>query len=171
MLLDHEVCVDGHGLETREQGVAPIEVTPACLHEPDRRVGEVSHGATQEVTRGNEVGVEDRVEIGRTERHPESQRSRFEAGALSPPYVLHQEPVDAPVQHNLTDTGRERLASAKCREQLAHESGRAVVGIVEHLDDQPIGRVVELEYPLEQALHDVQLVVEGELDGHRRPAG
>jgi len=171
LLLDNEVGVDGHSLQTREQRVAPIEMTPTRLHESDGRVGEAPHRTTQEVTRRNEVGVEDRVEIGETECHPKGQGSRFEAGAFSPTHMLHQEPVGAPVQCGLTDAGREGLAGAQRDEQLVYESGRAVVGVVEHLDDQPLGRIVELEHPLEQALHDVQFVEEGELDGYHRAPG
>src|SRR5437870_13828398 len=39
------------------------------------------------------------------------------------------------------------------------------------LDLEPVARVVEPADSLEQAARDVTLVVEGQLDGHRRPLG
>jgi hypothetical protein len=80
------------------------------------------------------------------------QRSRLEADAvaavqmLDPEASLEEPPYD-----------------------LSNNRGSLVVGVVEHLDLQPIPWIVEAAYGADESLGDIHFVEERQLDGDQRP--
>ena len=62
-VLDDKVAVEEDRLAAGQQAFGAVEVAPARLHHAQLGVGEVVHGALEEVGRRNEVGVEDGDEL------------------------------------------------------------------------------------------------------------
>jgi len=152
LLLDAEVGVEQRGLRAREPRGATIQVAPARLDHAHAGIGEGRHDAPQEVHRGHEVGVEDREQLAMGDAHPGGERAGLEAAAAQPTDVAHVDPARA-------------MARDRRRRALAGVVGR----VVEHLDLEAAGRVVERRRGADQPLDDVALVVDRELDGDHRP--
>ena len=62
-MLDDEVTIEHHGLDSGEQGGVSVDVSPAGLNQADLGVGEVVNSASQEIGLGEEVGVKDGDEL------------------------------------------------------------------------------------------------------------
>jgi hypothetical protein len=58
-VLEAEMRVEEDGLHAGEERRLAVQVQPPTLHEREPRVGEVGHGAAEEVALRDEVGVED----------------------------------------------------------------------------------------------------------------
>ena len=150
-LLDPEVRVEHHGLRRGEQRAAAIEVRPARLHHPDPRVAEVPGEAHEEVRGGNEVGVEQRDPLAAGFQESGCQRAGLEAVPVAPPPHAR---LDAPLS-------KERHGTI---DPLAGVVGR----VVEHLDLEPLARVLECAGRGDQPLDHAPLVVDRQLDGEER---
>ena len=150
-LLDQEVEVDRQRLQSREPGVALVEVPPARLHETDRIVGKHANRPAQEVGRRHEVGVEDRDERRLRERHPVREGAGLEAIPLQPAHVRHLEAAPSPP-----------------REPRVDDLSGLVVGVVEHLHLESIGGPFDGTDRVDHALRDVPLVVNRDLHADQR---
>ena len=62
-VLDDEVAVEEDRLDLRQQREIAVQVLPARLHHPDRRIREVGEARAQHVGTRDEVGVEDEQEL------------------------------------------------------------------------------------------------------------
>ncbi len=151
-VLEHEVAVEQHRLDFRQERVVLIEMAPARLHERKLRIREVADRPPQEVGRRHEVGVEDRDELAARGLEPRVERARLEARAIRPVQVLDVEPARRlPPHRELRDVTR-------------------LVGrIVQDLDLELVLRIVDRRHRVDQAIDDVHLVVEGKLDRDDRP--
>ena len=157
--LEDEVAVDEEALDVRQEVLVEVQVVPARLHEPDLRGREVGHRLAEEIRRGDEVGVEDRDELRVVPLEPGGERPRLEPLAVAPAEVLDRHPP------------RLQLG-ARARRGL----DRLVRRVVEELDPDPVAGVVEPLHRIEDAAHDLALVVDGDLHedgrqdrGVRRP--
>ena len=147
-LFDDEVAVEEDRLGAGEHGSTAVEVIPADLDHADDGVGEVVDGAFEDAGSGDEVGVEygDEVALG-----------DFESGVEGT--GLEADAVDA---MDVTDIVP---AVAHAAGALPGDVGALVGGIVEDLDFELIGGVVDVAGGLDDALSDEILVVHRELDG------
>ena len=114
---------------------------------PIARVGEVRHQPGQEVGGRDEVGVEDGDELAARRLQPGLERARLVPGAIGAVEVLD---VDA-------------LRGEAPDRQLG-DAARLVGRVVQHLDFEQLARVVDAAHRLDQAIGDVHLVVERQLD-------
>ena len=150
-VLEDEVRVEQHRLDARQQRVVLVDVAPARLHDRDLRVGEVVHGAQQEIGLRQEVGVEDRDELALGDVHARLERAGLVARAIAAVQIGDVDPV--------------RRGATNC--QLS-DGPRLVGRVVQHLDFELVPRVVHLADRLDQPVHDVHLVVDGQLNGDGR---
>ena len=81
-VLEHEVRVEQDRLDLGQQRVILVDVTPARLHHPDVRRVEMRQRLQQEVLRRNEVGVEDRDEVGLRQLQARFERARLVSRAI-----------------------------------------------------------------------------------------
>src|SRR5262249_51385358 len=77
-VLEHEVAVEQHGLDTREQRVVLIEVAPAGLDERQLRVLEVAHRPPEKIRWWHEVRVEDGDVLAARDPEAGVERARLE---------------------------------------------------------------------------------------------
>ena len=150
-VLEHEVRVEQHGLDLRQQRVVLVDVAPARLHQRDLLVGEVIDGARQEVGLRNEVGVEDRDELAARDLQALVERAGLVAGAIRAVDVL-----DVDALHRMATHG-------ELRDLL-----RLVRRIVQHLDLEQLARIFDLADSIDQPIDDIHFVVERQLDGDDR---
>ena len=108
--------------------------------------------AAQEVGVRPEVGIEDRDELGVGPSQAPGQRPRLEAAAFGAAQHAHIHPAAAM-------PGRPRLG----------QLGRPIGGIVQDLDLQPIGRIIQCGRGVNQPLDDVLLVEDRQLHRDARP--
>ena len=113
---------------------------------------EIRHGAAQEIGRRKEIGVEDGDEFAAGGFQPFGQRAGLVAFAI--------------VAMQVADIGAEGLVALDAG---AGDLLRLVGGIVEHLDFEFLGRIVEARDGFDQPLDDVALVVDRKLHGDARP--
>jgi len=140
-MLDGEVSVEEDRLDPREQRTSAIQVAPTRLHHPYFRIVEVRNSPTQKVRRRNEIGVKHTNELATRDAQSSFQRARLEAATIRPTQVHHGQSVADQVGH-----------------AVRHGIGRAVARVVQHLDLQPITRIVERRYGIEQSLNDIEFV-------------
>ena len=123
-------------------------MVPAGLHHADPWIGHGREEVFEEVGWRDEIGVENEdVVAGR----------RVEA--LGEGARLVAEPVGA-VEDGDVDASLPPLVGA-----LPGEGGGVVGGVVEDLDLEEVGGMGEAAGGVDEALDDVRLVVDGELDG------
>jgi len=149
-MLDPEMSVEHRGLRGREGRAGAVQVGPAGLHHPDRRVGEVRCEAKQEIGGGNEVGVEHGDQLAASACQPVRQRAGLEPLSVRATQVVDVHATCAMARH------RERGAL-----------GGLVVRVIEHLDLEPARRVVECGRGVDQTGDDPALVEDRQLDGDR----
>ena len=77
-MIQNEMAIEQHGLHFGQEVVAPVEVTPARLHQSHPGVGEVMDGAHEEVGGRAEIGVEYRDQLA---------GGRFETGLQGAGFV------------------------------------------------------------------------------------
>ena len=124
---------------------------PARLDHTDARMAEVVDHVAEEPRLGHEIGVEESDEFAARQAQPMGQRTRLEADPAAPPHVHDVVPETAHPGH--------------------HRPGDArglVVGVVENLDLQAVGRILEPAGRADHALDHVDLVVDRKLDRDRR---
>jgi len=127
-------------------------VTPAGLHHAHVGVGEVRQRAPQHIHRRHEVGVEDADELTARSRQAGGQGARFEPGAVAAMNMLDVE-----------------AAAAQFGDGARHDIPGAVGGIVEHLDLQPLARIVDRRRRLDEAFGNVHLVEQRKLYSYAGP--
>ncbi len=150
-VLEDEVRVEQHRLDLGQQRIVFVDVAPARLHQRDLLVGEVMNGAFEEIRLRDEVGVEDRHEIAACHLQALVERAGLVAGA-----ILAMDVLDVDALHRVPAHG-----------ELSDLPG--LIGrVVQHLDLEQLARVFDLADRIEQAIDDVHLVVERQLDGDDR---
>ena len=145
-VFEDEVPVEQDRLDSRQQRIVLVDVAPARLHHTDLGVGEVVDGALQEVGSWNEVGVEDRDELAACLAH-----AGFERAGLVPAPIGAMDILDV--------HAAERGATHR---ELGDTLG-LVDRIVEYLYFEAIAGVVHLADRIDQPVHDVHLVIDGQL--------
>ena len=75
-LLDGELRVEAHHGGAREHRVLLVEIAPTSLRDADRRIAHVREHGAQKVRRDDEVGVEQRDELGVRVRSARSRALR-----------------------------------------------------------------------------------------------
>ena len=146
--------VDRHRLQASEQRITLVEVTPSRLCKGDGGVVEGAHDPAQKIRRRHEVGVED-CDVWRMRlRESGGQRARFEAGSGT---ASHMGDVD--------------LLSAPVRRTLGDDLCRLVIRVVENLDFEAAVRPVHCADRVDDALRDVSLIEDGDLDAYVRFVG
>ncbi len=58
-MLDHEMAVEQDRFHFGQRRIVAVDVAPARLHHRELGVGEIGHGAAQEIRRRNKVRIED----------------------------------------------------------------------------------------------------------------
>ena len=147
-VFDDEVSVEEDGLAAGEEGIAAVEVFPACLDHADAGVGEVVDGFVEEVFFGDEVGIEDGDEVGFDVFHGVGEGAGFEALAvgsveIGDVIVFFLPGFDVGLGEVCGDIGR----------------------VVEDLDLEEVFGVVELAGGVDDSFNDAGFVEHGELDG------
>jgi hypothetical protein len=125
-MLEDEMGVEQNRLNPREQRIVPIDVPPPGLDHSHARVVEMRHQTQEKVRRRDEVGIEDRDEFPPGDLQAGLQRARLEAGAVRAVVVLD---VDA-------------LGGQPADGRLG-DAASLVSGVVEHLDFEPLARIVD----------------------------
>ncbi len=152
-LLDDEVAVERQPLDTGDRAVLLVQMRPARLRHADVRTRQ--HGrddAAQKVGMRPEVGIEDRNELSAALGQAPSQRPGFEAAPIRPMEHAHVHAAGAM-------PGRARLG----------QCGRLVGGIVQNLNLQPVGRIIQRGRGVNQPLDDMLLVEDRQLHRDVRP--
>src|SRR5262245_11226975 len=127
-------------------------MSPARLDHADAWVGEGRDGLPEKAARRNEVRVEDGDQLAARAGDALAESTCLVTAALAAMEVVDGE------------TGR-----TQTRDELRDDRRRAVGRVVEHLDLEPLARIVEPRDRLDQTGRHGHLVVEGELNGHDRP--
>jgi hypothetical protein len=123
-------------------------MAPAGLDHADLGIGKEMDRLHEEVGRRDEIGVEDEDELAGAGIETALEGAGLEAGAVHAVDVLDVEAFGP----EALDLGLGDVAGF-------------VGGIVENLDLEEVFRVIELGDAIEEALDDVELVKDGELDG------
>jgi hypothetical protein len=133
--------------KARQQRLVLVEVAPAGLHHANVVVlQKEGNGAAQEVGRGHEVGVENGNELA---------VGALQAVAQGPGFVA----LPGGPAHVAQAAGPARRG----RPRAPRQAHGGIGGVVEHLNVQQLGRVVEGGGGVDYPLHHVLLVVEGQL--------
>src|SRR5947209_3448993 len=122
-------------------------MAPTRLHHADLRIGKVRHQPHQKVGRGYEVGIEDGDKLSARDRQPLFERARLVSDAVGAVDVLN------------VVTLRREPSNSELR-----DLARLVRRIVQHLNLEQTGRVLDRAYGLDQTLRDIHLVVERQLN-------
>ena len=118
---------------------------------PTLRIGEIVDGFLQEIGFRHKIGVEDRDELALGGLQAVFQGARLESGPVVPVDVMNVNAAPAPFLGG-------------CAGDLLGFVRR----IVQHLDVKPVARIVEGTDRIDHPLHDIHLVVKGELNGDPR---
>jgi len=147
-LLHQEVAVQKQGLGPREPRVLFVDVIPARLHQANAGILHDGQQRLQQTRRGHEIGVQDEDEVPGRFLQPGRQRACLVACANG---TVDDADLDAPATP---------LPGAPLRE------GRGLIGgVVQYLDLQEPGRMPQPAGRVDQALHDMLLVEDGQLHG------
>jgi len=152
-VLEHEVSVEENRLNLGQQGIVLVDVAPARLHHADVRLAEMGHEPRQEITRRDEVGVEDADELP----------TRALEAASSAPALYPRRSVRC---RYLMSTPS--AAKAKTPHRELRNTPRLVGRVVQHLDLQTLARVLDPADGLDQSVGDVHFVEERQLDRDER---
>ncbi len=146
-VFEDEMPVEQDRLDLRQQRVVLVDVAPARLHHRDAVAGEIRHHPQQEIGGRDEVGVENRDELAA--RHLEA---RFERAGLVPDAVRPVEVLDV------------EALGRKAADGEVRDAAGLVGRVVEHLDFEPLTRILDTAHRVDQAVRHVHLVVERQLD-------
>ena len=144
-------CPEQNRLNLGQKIEIAVQIAPARLHHTHFRIGEMMDGARQEIRRQNEFGVEDRDQLAGGRFQPFVQRPGLEALAIRPVQIVDPMPHVA-------------IALAQRLGELMRVVGR----IVQHLDLQQLGRILDLHHLVDQPLQNVAFVIKGQLNRNRR---
>ncbi len=81
-LLQQQVTIQKHCLDTGQKRVAAIEMSPACLNHAYFRVGEKIDGASEQVGSRDKIGVEYANELAFGRLEADGQSSSFKTGPI-----------------------------------------------------------------------------------------
>ena len=152
-VLDHKMAVEKDRLSAGQQRIVSVDVTPAGLHHADLGIHEMGHAPAQELGTRNKIGIEDGDQLASRRLETGGQGAGLEARPIVAMQVVDVEAFLA-------------LALDQRGDQLDGLVGR----VVEHLDLQPVARIVDTAHGLDQPLRDVLFVEDRQLDGDDRPA-
>ena len=153
-MLDDEMAVEQDAFDFGESGVIAVEICPARLHHGQIGIAEIRQGEAQKIGTGLEIGIEDGDELPSRRLEPLGQRSRFVSFAIRAVQIMNLE------------TKRAVAFDASARDCLS-----LIGGIVEQLDFEQAGRIVQPRNGLDEALHDVTFVKDRKLYSYVRPGG
>ena len=153
-LLHQEVAVEQQRLGAGQPRLAFVEVVPARLHHADPRIGHRRKQVFEEPGRGDEIGVEDENAVAGRRVETRGEGARLVAVAVG---AVEDRDVDAALPP---------LAGTPLG-----KGGGVVGGVVEDLDLEEVAGVGEAAGGVDEALDDVLLVVDGELDGDAGEVG
>jgi hypothetical protein len=145
-VLHHEVAVEEDRLEPREERVLLVQVAPARLDAADLALGEVVDRLLEEVGLGDEVRVEQRDELALGGLKAVVERAGLVAVAVGAVDVFDVDALRAPLLDLLTG-----------------DLDRLIGRIVQHLDLELVGGVVDQARRVDQPLRDVHLIEDREL--------
>jgi len=145
-LFDGEVYIELQGLQAGDEGVVLVEVLPAGLHHAHPFVAKVGYGAAQEVGLGQKIGVEYGDELAAGTRSGIAKGPGLEALAVGAEDLLD---LKAP----LSVFGHLAM----------YDLAGVVGGIIQDVDLKSIRRIIKGGYAIDEPLHDIALVVDGEL--------
>ena len=149
LLLQKEVAIEEKPLRPGEPRVVLVEVVPPGLHHPHAGVGHRGEEFLEEGRRGDEIGVEDEYVLTRGRFQARGERARLVAGSHAA--VEHLD-VHAP--------------APPCPRPLPGERRGLVGGVVQHLDLQVRARMAQPARRVDEPLHHVLLVENGQLNRH-----
>ena len=145
------MAVEEHGLNAGEQAVVAVQVAPAGLDHTDFRIGEEVDHPVEDFWWRDEVGVQNKDIIAFGGEQSVFQGAGFVSGAVGP--------VDEFGVESCGDQfGDFPSADVHC----------FVGGVVQHLDLQPVARVIEAGDGIDEASDDMLFVENGQLDGDQR---
>ena len=152
LLLHREMHIELERLQARDEAVIFVDVLPARLHHAHLFVPKMGDSAAQKIEPGQKIGVENGDELAACLR----------GGRLECPGLVARA-VGAVVQADIEAPGaiRGHLGARHCH---------GLVGaVVEHLYFQAVLRVVQLTDTIDEPVHHVALVENGQLHGDHRP--
>ena len=150
-VFQHEMAVEQNGFDLGQQRVVAVDVRPARLHHADLGIGEVMDALHQKVGRRNKIGVKDGDEFALCRFQSCLQSARLVALAI----------VAVQVNHWISQGG-------VALHQKAGDLNGFVGRVVEQLDVEFFPRIVEPADGVEQPVHHVLLVKDGQLHGDAR---
>ena len=153
-LLNQKVPVQQERLRAGQPRFVLVQVLPAGLDHADPGIGHGREELFEEAWLGDEIGVENQNVVAGGRVEPLGERARLVAV-----------PVGA-VEDGDVDASPPPFVGA-----LPGEGGGVVGGVVEDLDLEEVAGVGEAAGGVDEALDDVRLVVDGELDGDAGAGG
>ena len=147
-LFDQEVAVQEERLGAGQPRFVFVEVVPAGLHHADPGIRHGGEEVFDQAGPGHEVGVEDEDVVAGGRIQTRGEGAGFVAVAVRP------------VENGDVDASLPPLKGA-----LPGQGGGFVGGVVEDLDLEQVAGVGEAAGRVDEALDDVLLVIDGELDG------
>src|SRR5215470_729004 len=76
------MSIQKNRLNSREQGIATVQMTPAGLNHSDFRVGKEMDGPFKQILFGNEIGIEDAKELALCGSESLRKCSSLKAGSI-----------------------------------------------------------------------------------------
>ena len=144
LVLDHEVAVEQRRLGAREQALVAVRVLPARLHHADRADRRSAATSAQQEVGSGTKSASKMQNSSPCAVHAVLERAGLEAGAVGAAQHLGVEP-----------------ARAQARDLLVDDRARLVGRVVEHLDLEPVGRIVERARRADQARATVRSLKSG----------
>ncbi|MEJ2208130.1 MAG: hypothetical protein P8129_03735 [Anaerolineae bacterium] len=152
-MLDDKMAVQGDGLCPGQGRIAGIQIAPAGLYKGQSLIGhQVGHGALEKIGPGAKVGVKDGDQVAPGLLQAMGQGAGLVTLPVGTMDQFDVEPTGPVVGHRGTGDAR-----------------RLVAGVIQDLHLEQVAWIVEACDGVDQALDDVQLVVQGQLDRDRRP--
>jgi len=143
-VLEEEVPVEEEALGAGEPVGVFVEMIPAGLHHPDAGLLERGQQLPDQIRLGHEVRVQHQQELAVGTAHARGQGARLEARALPAADVAHVDAPGPPPRHPPGD-----------------EVHGFVGGVVQHLDLEGAGRIVERARGVDHPPGDGGLIVQG----------
>ena len=150
-MLHNEVSVKDHGFHLRQVVVVPIEVSPSSLDHADFGVGELVDCLVKEFRVWNKVRVENSDEFASGNVQASFECTGLESCAIVSMQVMN---IDALLAQRFN--------------RFTSDVLRFIGRVVQKLNFQKFGGIVDLGYRLDQSLNYKHLVIDGQLDGDRR---
>ncbi len=150
-VLDHEMAVQDHRLDLRQQGILAIDVAPSRLDHSHFCIAEIIHYIFEKARPRREVCIEDCDQFACRQFQSVLERTGFESGSVRAVDMTDVETQPTMLRH----AGRRNFDGS-------------VGGVVQNLNLQKLTRVTDPAHRFDQPLDHVHLVVYGKLNRHSR---